>query len=69
VKLTINGNAREFPSHAEPYSIDSVLTLLGVRKEIVAIAHGDIIVPRTRWAETLVSPGDRIEVVHFVGGG
>jgi sulfur carrier protein len=27
------------------------------------------IVPRDRWAATLLKEGDRLEVVHFVGGG
>jgi thiamine biosynthesis protein ThiS len=35
----------------------------------VAVEHNGEIVPRTVWAETTLNAGDRLEVVHFVGGG
>jgi thiamine biosynthesis protein ThiS len=50
-------------------SLGSLLSALAVRKELVAIALNDMIVPRGEWDSTLVSEGDRLEIVHFVGGG
>jgi sulfur carrier protein len=35
----------------------------------VAVEHNGKIVPRTEWTETPLSDGDRLEIVHFVGGG
>ncbi len=35
----------------------------------VAVALNGEVVPRGEWAETLVSAGDKIEVVHAIGGG
>jgi thiamine biosynthesis protein ThiS len=35
----------------------------------VAIERNLEILPRDRWDATRVSPGDRYEIVHFVGGG
>jgi phosphoglycerate dehydrogenase-like enzyme len=33
------------------------------------VEHNGVIVSRTNWSQTVVSAGDRLEVVHFVGGG
>jgi sulfur carrier protein len=33
------------------------------------VEHNGEIVPRAGWAETALNGGDRLEVVHFVGGG
>jgi sulfur carrier protein len=35
----------------------------------VAVELNGEIVPRAHWVETIVEEGDRLEVVHFVGGG
>ncbi|MFC7400317.1 sulfur carrier protein ThiS [Chelatococcus sp. GCM10030263] len=35
----------------------------------VAVALNGAVVPRARWTETALSPGDRIEIVHARQGG
>ena len=35
----------------------------------VAIELNQMVVRRADWAETVLNEGDRIEIVHFVGGG
>jgi len=35
----------------------------------VAIEYNFQILPKTKWEETKVAPGDRLEIVQFVGGG
>lgn len=35
----------------------------------LAIEHNLLILARSRWADTPLQPGDRLEIVHFVGGG
>ena len=40
-----------------------------MKSDRVAIELNREIVPRGQWAETKLSDGDRLEIVHFVGGG
>jgi sulfur carrier protein len=42
---------------------------LGLQGDRVAIEHNGNIVPRGEWANTSLADGDRLEIVHFVGGG
>jgi thiamine biosynthesis protein ThiS len=43
--------------------------ILGMKVDRVAVELNRDIVPRDRWAETVLNEGDRLEIVHFVGGG
>lgn len=67
--LSVNGTLRSLPGTVDSPPLGTVLAALAVRKELVAIALNDTIVPRAQWDETLVSEGDKLEIVHFVGGG
>ena len=69
LELIINGDLRSLPEARDPTTLGKVLSVLGVRRELVAIALNDVIVPRAAWDSTLVSARDGIEIVHFVGGG
>ena len=69
LNLKVNGQIRRLPLLTNDQSLGSILSALAVRKELVAIALNDTIVPRAAWSHTLVSEGDRLEIVHFVGGG
>ena len=69
LSLKVNGQLRRLPLLTNDPSLGSILSALAVRKELVAIALNDTIVPRAQWDQTLVSEGDRLEIVHFVGGG
>lgn len=40
-----------------------------MKADRVAVELNRDIVPRDRWPETRLNEGDRLEVVHFVGGG
>lgn len=66
MKLTINGQSREFASLA---TLEDVLTTLGLKQDRVAVEHNGEIVSRDAWSATSLSEGDRLEIVHFVGGG
>jgi thiazole synthase len=46
-----------------------LLRELGLEDGRVAIERNLEILPRPKWSETKVAPGDRYEIVHFVGGG
>lgn len=66
MKLLINGENREFKS---PLSLSSLVEQLGMKTDRVAIELNRNIVGRETWAETNLAEGDRLEIVHFVGGG
>jgi sulfur carrier protein len=67
--VVLNGQTREFEGLTELDSLERVLVELGVKGDRVAVERNGEIVPRALWAGTLVGEGDRLEVVHFVGGG
>ena len=67
MKLQINGEERDFP--VAPFTLAALVELLGMKADRVAVELNRDIVPRDRWRETQLKEGDRLEVVHFVGGG
>jgi sulfur carrier protein len=64
--LFINGEEKTFDS---PLSLAQLIERLGMKGDRVAVELNREIVARTQWAETRLSDGDRLEIVHFVGGG
>jgi sulfur carrier protein len=66
ITIQLNGEKREIPAG---------LTVAGLLKQLqfpddrVAVERNLEIVPRSQWEVTAVEAGDRLEVVHFVGGG
>ena len=64
--LTINGEEQSFPASL---TLAALLAQLGLRADRVAIELNRAIVPRDRWPATTLADGDRLEIVHFVGGG
>jgi thiamine biosynthesis protein ThiS len=42
---------------------------MGLKSDRVAVELNRDIVPRDQWDTTNLSDGDRLEIVHFVGGG
>ena len=66
MQVQINGEAREIPAGL---NVSVLLAHLKLSPERVAIERNLEILPRARWEVTLVQPGDRFEIVHFVGGG
>jgi sulfur carrier protein len=64
--VTVNGKPMELP---EDLSIDDLLGRLKVRREFTAVALNREVTPRARYAETRLHDGDKIEIVHPMGGG
>jgi thiamine biosynthesis protein ThiS len=64
--LTINGEEREFRSLS---TLSDLVAQLGMKADRVAIELNRELIPRDRWAATQISDGDKLEIVHFVGGG
>jgi thiamine biosynthesis protein ThiS len=66
MKLVINGETREFEGVS---SVAGLVESLGMKAGRVAVELNRAIVPREGWAETTLREGDRLEIVHLVGGG
>jgi sulfur carrier protein len=69
MKLQINGEDRDFNDAPSLFTLAALVESLGMKADRVAVELNRDIVPRDRWAETRLTDGDRLEVVHFVGGG
>ena len=65
MRLTINGEEKEIAGG----SVAELVAHLGMKADRVAIELNREIVPRDRWASTSLRDGDKLEIVHFVGGG
>jgi thiamine biosynthesis protein ThiS len=66
ITIQLNGEQREVPSGL---TVAALLKHLQFPVDRVAVERNLEIVPRTRWDVSPVEAGDRLEVVHFVGGG
>jgi sulfur carrier protein len=64
--IMVNGENRAVKPGA---TVVDLLHELGLDSGRVAIERNLEILPRPKWAETNVEPGDRYEIVQFVGGG
>lgn len=69
LRLVVNGQPRTLDGMDSPAPLTSVLERLELRADRIAVELNGEIAPRTKWAELTVADKDRIEVVHFVGGG
>jgi thiamine biosynthesis protein ThiS len=64
--LSINGESREFP---DGLTVASLVAHLGMKADRVAVELNLQIVPRANWETSDLRSGDKLEIVHFVGGG
>jgi thiamine biosynthesis protein ThiS len=71
MKLQINGEESTFEtaSGQDTSTLAALVESLNMKSDRVAVELNREIVPRDRWTETLLKDGDRLEIVHFVGGG
>ncbi len=67
--LTLNGQNREFDGLRDGATLDLLVDALGLKGDRVAVELNGEIVPRAAWPQARLSSGDRLELVHFVGGG
>jgi len=64
--IILNGTARQIP---ERTSAAALLLSLGLADKRLALEINREIVPRSRFDEHVIRPGDRVEIVHAIGGG
>jgi thiamine biosynthesis protein ThiS len=66
IDIVVNGKPRRVPSNI---SVEQLLGHLEINPSRVAVERNLSIVRKPVWGETQVEPGDRFEIVWFVGGG
>ncbi len=67
--LQINGNTRNLPDLADSTPLAELLTALELKPDRIAVELNGEIAARTQWSSLTVNSGDKLEIVHFVGGG
>ena len=66
MQLFINGGEQSFSGVG---TLAELIDHLGMQGDRVAVELNQEIVPRAQWNDTNLHDGDRLEIVHFVGGG
>ena len=66
MRVQINGETREVP---ERLTLEGLIEHLALASDRLAIERNREVVRRADWPATVLSEDDRIEIIHFVGGG
>ncbi len=66
VKITVNGEEKEY---IEGTSLAQLVDDLGIKVKVMAAAVNMNVVKKDDWESHLLSDEDRVELLHFVGGG
>jgi thiamine biosynthesis protein ThiS len=66
LQVRINGETRDL---ADRSTLSDLIDELSLAPQRIAIEVNQQIVRRDEWPQTVLNDGDRIEIVHFVGGG
>jgi sulfur carrier protein len=71
MKIHLNGEERLFGEPAQPglRTLAELIKSLDMKADRVAVELNREIAPRDRWPQIELKDGDRLEIVHFVGGG
>lgn len=66
ITITVNGKEEAV---APGLSVADLLAARGITTTLVAVEHNGAILRRAQFPETAIAAGDKLEIVHFVGGG
>jgi len=66
LRIQVNGEFREVD---EQISLNDLIASLSLRSERLAIELNGAVARRSEWSLTTLNPEDKVEIVHFVGGG
>jgi sulfur carrier protein len=64
--IEVNGERRDVP---DALTLDGLVKSLSLAPERLAVELNQGVVRRADWPATTLREGDRVEIVHFVGGG
>ncbi len=67
--VQLNGQPRTLADLSSPTDLASVIQALSLKPDRIAVELNSVIISRSSWPQTPVVDGDRLEIVHFVGGG
>ncbi len=65
--LVINGD--DYNDLPSPLTVKGLIAHLGLPEKKIAIERNREIVPKSTFGQTDLSDGDRLEIIHFIGGG
>ncbi len=66
MKIIVNGEEKEFNREL---TISELVKELGIKVPNFAVAVGMDVIPKSEYDTYKLKEGDRVEIVHFVGGG
>jgi sulfur carrier protein len=66
MEIVVNGEKRSVPNGI---TLSALINELGVLDRVMAAAVNMDIVKKENWESFVLSEGDRVELLHFVGGG
>jgi thiamine biosynthesis protein ThiS len=66
LRLIINGESREFE---DDLNVSELIRKLGLSSGRVAVELNLQVLRRADWSNTNLKDGDKLEIIHFVGGG
>ena len=65
-KIQLNGNPHEINTET---NLNQLLDKLKIQKTKVAIELNGVIVEKNKYQKVILNKGDKVEIVHFIGGG
>jgi sulfur carrier protein len=68
-QIILNGQNRTFAEADSVGTVAELVSKLELKADRIAIEHNGTLAPRKTWPEIILHNHDRIELVHFVGGG
>lgn len=66
MQITVNGKIHRFEGEV---SIEQIINNLDLPREHFAVAHNQIVVPKSQLAGIFVKDGDKLEIIHATAGG
>lgn len=66
LRVHVNGEERELP---EGMTLEALISHLALAPDRLAIERNRDVVRRADWPQTVLREDDRVEIIHFVGGG
>jgi sulfur carrier protein len=66
MRLVVNGEEQQV---GQSTTVKQLLASMGLADTLVAVERNEEVVPRAQHESAVLTEGDRVEVVHFVGGG
>ena len=66
MRIELNGERTDIP---EPATVTDLLAQLDLTERRIAVEINEDVVPKSQFGQRQLSPGDRVEIIHAIGGG